>query len=203
MEINIVDYKKYLRSDYWDNIKNQVLKRDNYRCRLCNSKVDLQVHHRTYENLENEKLEELITLCKKCHYVTHKRNPHLSYQVYCDNKRCEAIEDKKDVIKQFILLNNTGTLNTLKQRIENENYIRTSELEIIVKGINKKFDYALFINCCLNYINGISISGWDKTLNDKYNLPNRCVKIILNKDIIDLEPYSFSQYAFVSKEFIN
>lgn len=202
MQINIIDYKKYLGSNYWDNIKNQVLERDDNRCRLCNSKVDLQVHHRTYDNLENEKLEELITLCKKCHYITHKRNPHLNYQAYCDNKRCEAIEDKKDVIKQFILLNNTDTLNVLKQRLIEENYIRTGEFEKIIKNINKKFNYELFINSCLEYVNGESINGWDKILTNKYNLPKRSVRIILNKDIVDLEPYGFSRYAFISKEFI-
>ena len=202
MEIKFIDYKKYLRSDYWDDIKNQVLERDDNRCRLCNSKIDLQVHHRTYENLENEKLEELITLCKKCHYITHKRNPHLTYQVYCDNKRWEMNENRKDIIREYILLNNTNILDILKQRIESENYIRTGELEMIVKGINKNFDYELFINCCLDYINGISINGWDKILNDKYNLPNRYVRIILNKDIVNSEPYGFAQYTFISKEFI-
>jgi len=202
MQTNIIDYKKYLRSDYWTEIKNQVIERDDHRCRLCNSKIDLQVHHRTYDNLENEKLEELITLCKKCHYVTHKRNPHLSYQVYCDNKRCEAIEDKKDIIKQFILLNNTGTLNILKQRLKEENYIMTSEFEKVIKKISKNFDYELFINCCLDYVNGESISIWNKILTDKYNLPQRSVRIILNKDIVDLEPYSFSKYGFVSKFYL-
>lgn len=115
MQTDFIDYKKYLRSDYWDEIKNQVLERDDNRCRLCNSKENLQVHHRTYKHLENEKLEELITLCKKCHYITHKRNPHLSYQVYCDNKKWEDIENQKDIIRQYILLNNTDTLNILKQ----------------------------------------------------------------------------------------
>ena len=202
MEINIVDYNKYIRSNYWKEIKEQVLERDDHRCRLCNSKIDLHVHHRKYDFLGNEKLEELITICKRCHYIIHKRNPHLSYQVYCNNIKWEANENKKDVIKQFILLNNTDTLNILKQRLIEESYIRTSEFEKIIKSINKKFDYALFINSCLEYVNGESISVWDKLLNNKYNLPERSIRIILNKDIFNSEPYGFSKYVFVSKEFI-
>jgi len=198
MEINFIDYKKYLKSDYWKEIKNQVLERDDNRCRLCNSKNDLQVHHRTYNNLENERLEELTTLCKKCHYITHKRNPHLSYQVYCEKIKWENIENEKDIIRQYILLNNTGILDVLKQRLLEENYIRTNEFEMIIKSIGKNFDYELFINCCLDYINGESINSWDKILTDKYNLPTRSVRIILNKDIFDLESYSFSKYAFVN-----
>lgn len=199
METNFIDYNKYLRSDYWKEIKNQVLERDDNRCRLCNLKEKLHVHHRTYNNLNNEKLEELITLCKKCHYIIHKINPHLSYQVYCNYKKWEAMENKKDIIRQYILLNNTDALNILKQRIIEDNYIRTSEFEKIIKSINKKFNYELFINSCLEYINGESISGWDKALNNKYNLPERSIRIILNKDIVDSEPYGFSRYGFVSE----
>ncbi len=199
METNFIDYRKYISSNYWKEIKEQILERDDHRCRLCNSKIGLHVHHRKYDFLENEKLEELITLCKRCHYITHKRNPHLSYQVYCDNKKWEANENKKDIIKQYILLNNTNILDVLKQKLKEENYIKTSEFEKIIKKINKKFDYALFINLCLDYINGESISGWDKILNNKYNLPNRSIRIILNKDIVDSEPYCFSKYAFVNK----
>lgn len=201
METNI-DYNKYMSSGYWKDIKEQILERDKHKCRLCNSKKNLQVHHRTYDNLYHEDLEELITLCKKCHYIVHKRNPLLTYQVYCDNKKWIEVEDKKDIIKQFILTNNTDILNVLKQRLENENYIRTSEFEKIIKSINKNFDYALFINSCLDYVNGISISGWDKVLDDKYGLPKRSIRIILNKDIVDSEPYSFSRYAFVSNNAI-
>lgn len=68
-----INYEEYLQSDYWDSIKNQVLERDDYRCRLCNSNKKLKVHHRTYNNLGQEKLEDLLTLCGKCHFDYHHK----------------------------------------------------------------------------------------------------------------------------------
>ena len=35
------DYNKYLKSDYWKEIKEKIHKRDNYKCRLCNSDEDI------------------------------------------------------------------------------------------------------------------------------------------------------------------
>ena len=70
--MNKIDYKKYLKSDYWKGIKKQIHERDEYKCRLCNSEENICVHHRTYKNLGNEKLEDLITLCEKCHKNYHK-----------------------------------------------------------------------------------------------------------------------------------
>lgn len=195
------DYNKYLKSAYWNEIKEQVLERDKHRCRLCDSSDNLQVHHRTYDNLHNEDLEELITLCKKCHYIVHKTNPQLQYSMYLDSKKWEEAYHEKEVVRKFILLNYSDTLNTLKQRLKENTYIKTSEFEKVIKRINKYFNYELFINLCLNYINGVSINSWDKELNTKYNLPDRSIKIILDKDIFDLEPHEFSMYAFIDNRF--
>lgn len=197
VQTNFIDYKKYLRSDYWNEIKEQVLERDDYRCRLCDSKKDLQVHHRTYEFLGNEKIEELLTLCKKCHYIVHKRNPQLSYKIYCDNKKWEADEREIEIIKEHIL-NNHDTFDILKQRLKKEKYIRTSEFQKIIKKLNKKkFDGILFINCCLNYINGISIYSWNKKITEKYDLPKRSVNIIVDKNIYDLDIDNFYLLHYV------
>jgi 5-methylcytosine-specific restriction endonuclease McrA len=56
----------------WAILKRQVHTRDEYRCRLCGrSDVALHVHHSTYENYAKERLEDLITLCAKCHSHFH------------------------------------------------------------------------------------------------------------------------------------
>lgn len=48
-------------------------KRAKFRCQLCNSPLDLQAHHRTYEHKGDElnHLNDLICLCKKCHKNFH------------------------------------------------------------------------------------------------------------------------------------
>ena len=56
----------------WAMLKRQVHRRDRYRCRLCGSAGEqLHVHHCTYANYAEEKLEDLITLCGECHRRFH------------------------------------------------------------------------------------------------------------------------------------
>jgi hypothetical protein len=56
----------------WAILKRQVHRRDGYRCRLCGREgVQLHVHHRTYETYAEERLEDLITLCRSCHEHFH------------------------------------------------------------------------------------------------------------------------------------
>lgn len=66
-------YKSFLRSKYWKKVREAVLKRDNYRCKGCDSVTKLHVHHLTYNNhfREHENLNDLITLCDLCHREQH------------------------------------------------------------------------------------------------------------------------------------
>ncbi len=66
------EYKEYLNSEHWKIIREARLKIDNNECKFCGSKNDLHVHHLTYKNKGNEKMYDLITLCKKCHLKLHE-----------------------------------------------------------------------------------------------------------------------------------
>ena len=46
-----------------------VMKRDGGQC-VCGKKAT-QVHHKTYDNIGKEPLEELVALCEDCHYKLH------------------------------------------------------------------------------------------------------------------------------------
>ncbi|MBU3905356.1 MAG: HNH endonuclease [Nanoarchaeota archaeon] len=48
----------------WKNIQKMVLKRDNNQCALCGSIGALEIHHKKEKN---NNLDNLITLCSKCH----------------------------------------------------------------------------------------------------------------------------------------
>lgn len=66
------NYKNFLNSQYWKDVRELILMRDNYIC-TCGSNKRLQVHHKTYKNhrKEHENLQDLITLCKLCHDKQH------------------------------------------------------------------------------------------------------------------------------------
>lgn len=72
-ELRSMPYKDYLQTDHWKAIRAQALARANYRCQVSNSTYRLQVHHRTYENLGNERPEDVVVLCEECHALYHKR----------------------------------------------------------------------------------------------------------------------------------
>ena len=69
-----VDYKTYLQSDRWMAFAENAKRRFGYRCQLCNKHKDetvLHAHHRTYEHLGNEHIEDVTVLCETCHAKHH------------------------------------------------------------------------------------------------------------------------------------
>lgn len=66
-------YFEFLNSDYWKIVRQMVLRRDKNACVICKSTIFLQVHHDTYKNhfKEHLHLEDLMTLCRKCHKEHH------------------------------------------------------------------------------------------------------------------------------------
>jgi 5-methylcytosine-specific restriction endonuclease McrA len=64
-----VNYKAYLRTPAWRSLADQAKERDRYRCRLCGSRDELEVHHRTYARIGHEDIDDLVTLCHRCHTI--------------------------------------------------------------------------------------------------------------------------------------
>lgn len=119
-DISIIDYKAYLKSDYWKDIREKVHERDGYRCRICNLPNDICVHHRTYKFVGNENMGELITLCKSCHNRYHKINTHVSYSNHIRDiafeKKKEMLYSEKEEINNYIFLI-SNSFNLLKDRL--------------------------------------------------------------------------------------
>jgi hypothetical protein len=63
-------YKQYMQSDEWKKKRRLIYIRDVY-CKACNSGSNLGVHHKTYKRLGEEKLSDLVLLCKPCHFKCH------------------------------------------------------------------------------------------------------------------------------------
>ena len=72
-------YRDYLKSPEWQQLRQKVFQRalrnagsNNLHgiCERCGYqpwKPCLQLHHKTYENIYHEKLDDLILLCPRCH----------------------------------------------------------------------------------------------------------------------------------------
>lgn len=64
-------YDEYLKSPNWEKKKKEILKRDD-NCCICGEWATL-VHHKTYKNVGQEQLSDLVALCKNCHDGYHGR----------------------------------------------------------------------------------------------------------------------------------
>ena len=61
-------YSEYMKSEKWKAIRLKVLKRDDYLCQACLDAPAQDVHHKTYENIGDELMYELISVCRDCHF---------------------------------------------------------------------------------------------------------------------------------------
>lgn len=70
------DYIKTLSSPKWRRKRQQIFKRDHYRCTCCGNDRNLIVHHTfyfaDYRDPWKYPNESLLTLCQKCHKEYHE-----------------------------------------------------------------------------------------------------------------------------------
>ena len=57
----------------YETLRQQVLRRDGWRCQLCGTMSNLEVHHKHFRTHSGSDFEEnLITLCTQCHAEIHR-----------------------------------------------------------------------------------------------------------------------------------
>lgn len=63
-----------LESASYEVLRQQVLRRDGWRCQVCGSMSNLEVHHKRFRSHSGEDTEDnLITVCMDCHAACHGR----------------------------------------------------------------------------------------------------------------------------------
>ncbi len=65
-------YADYLQTEWWKWRRQRTLKLAGYQCQRCARKGLLQVHHKTYERLGNERDADLEAVCGFCHERQHE-----------------------------------------------------------------------------------------------------------------------------------
>ena len=62
-----------LDSTAYENLRQQVLRRDGWRCQSCGTMSNLEVHHQEFRSRSGDDSElNLITLCTACHGQMHR-----------------------------------------------------------------------------------------------------------------------------------
>ena len=63
-----------LDSESYRELHHQVLERDGWRCQVCGSMQNLQVHHLKFRSQSGgDEEQNLITLCAECHEQMHRK----------------------------------------------------------------------------------------------------------------------------------
>lgn len=74
------EYRQYLETEQWAQLRHQALERDGYRCRICYDDAS-EVHHRYYpEEFGMEMVDALTSLCRFCHQRYHRPIEFLDLQ---------------------------------------------------------------------------------------------------------------------------
>ena len=61
-----------LDPESYEALRQQVLRRDGWRCQSCGAMSNLEVHHKDFRSHSGDDSEEnLITLCDRCHKRAH------------------------------------------------------------------------------------------------------------------------------------
>ena len=69
-----------LDSSSYVQLRRQILARDGWRCQICGSRSNLQVHHQRFRSQQGADEEaNLITLCAGCHEKLHIARNKLAF----------------------------------------------------------------------------------------------------------------------------
>lgn len=69
-------YRDYLQSDHWKIFRISVLVQRGYKCELCGSTREINLHHLTYVRLGHELPTDVQVLCYPCHSKVHMREKY-------------------------------------------------------------------------------------------------------------------------------
>ena len=82
----------FLASKIWKKLRQETLERDGRKCVICEAKDKLCVHHILYRRNHSEFQAEpnnLITVCKRCHWAIHKLDGNLALVKAMAEKRAK------------------------------------------------------------------------------------------------------------------
>jgi 5-methylcytosine-specific restriction endonuclease McrA len=66
-----VDYKKYMDSKAWARRRSRYFRKHGKKCKVCDARYNVGLHHVPYERLGRERDEDLVALCWVHHEAFH------------------------------------------------------------------------------------------------------------------------------------
>ncbi|PZT54347.1 hypothetical protein DN757_17615 [Paenibacillus silvae] len=70
---SFTSYSEYLKSNHWKGVKDRFwASKFKKECNVCKRKNKLNLHHKSYKRVGNERLNDLVYLCESCHNKLHE-----------------------------------------------------------------------------------------------------------------------------------
>ena len=106
----VFGYRDYLKTRHWKEKRKSVYERFNGVCCRCGeqfSLTEMQVHHKTYHNLGNEKDQDLILYCRRCHSIveqhkTKKKKDDKNFTAFLGRVAKELTKEEKKELQEYI-----------------------------------------------------------------------------------------------------
>ncbi len=140
IECNLTDeivysYKDYLNTKHWQLIKRIKFNYFVHECAKCQSRVGLELHHKHYESLGKEDLDDLVYLCRECHQKTHDDKKSLK-NTY-DRLKGYKVRKDRAKNKSVVVGNNTKEIHFEKEMNKNNiMFIKKSKNHYKCKGVD-------------------------------------------------------------------
>lgn len=74
--IVFMKYDNYLKSEHWSDVKQRYKSSKLNRkklCKMCYRDLRLDLHHITYKRIGQERLQDLLQICRECHKIVHRK----------------------------------------------------------------------------------------------------------------------------------
>ena len=81
MGVYFMNYYQQLKHANWQRKRAEIFERDNFKCRVCQSEMELQAHHLYYlpdTFIWDYDMEAYLTVCKDHHEILNKELPKLA-----------------------------------------------------------------------------------------------------------------------------
>jgi hypothetical protein len=86
-------YEAYIQSAHWKRLRRQAFERDGFKCALCESTDRIQGHHLRYrQELDKSTVDEIQTLCFKCHDAYHMLQDMERKRIRKDGHQMRVVE---------------------------------------------------------------------------------------------------------------
>lgn len=126
---------KYLNTKHWKAIRIKAFEYYNGVCQRCGDYMtqnNFTIHHRSYKNLGNEKMTDLVLYCNRCHAIIHnKRYEGRSINATIQFMLGKLTPSEKERVAKYIA-------NILGNTVDNLNTEREEELENKKNKKNKR-----------------------------------------------------------------